>query len=269
MVLAARGDARARSRAGRGGSARRRSCGARSRRRRLPGARPASASTSRSACLDRPLAAVARPARRACGAGDDHEVVARRGSSSALGPESLPEQALDAVALDGAADLAAHGDARAADPARRRPRAGRRRRRGAGSRASGPRGRRGRTRRCATAGGACGARGRPSAYGVSRLRPLSRRRLSSRAARARAHARAEAVGACALALLGLVGALHRGSVAPEPRQAVQDRPGRARSLPRRQASTVFPRFAAPASGAPGRRSSSVPLYTRRRRGRRG
>ena len=55
---------------------------------------------------------------------------------------------------------------------------------------------------------------RAGAHGVSRLRPLRRRRLMTCAAAARAHAGAEPVGAGALSLLGLIGPLHdrRGSI---------------------------------------------------------
>ena len=93
------------------------------------------------------------------------------------------------------------------------PRAGTRRRRGGGSRASAPRGRRDRTRRCGRACCACrAARGRALRAAASlRREPLAAlvaAALEQRAAGARAHAGAEPVGAGALALLRLVGALH-------------------------------------------------------------
>ena len=114
--------------------------------------------------------------------------------------------------------------------ASRHPRAGTRRPPGGGWRASGPRGRRDRTHRCGTACGACDARGPATGpYGVSRLRPLSRRRLSKRRARARAHAGAEAVAAGALALLRLVGALHREDAAV---RACRPRAGQGTRSPR-------------------------------------
>ena len=91
----------------------------------------------------------------------------------------------------------------------------------AARRASGPRGRRARTRRCATAGGACGAHGRPSRLGGEPLAALVAAALEHVPAGARAHARTEPVGAGALALLGLVGALHR----EEPRVQVSRRGG--------------------------------------------
>ena len=55
---------------------------------------------------------------------------------------------------------------------------------------------------------ACGGTAPSRRQTVSRLRPLSRRRLSIGGPPRVCHARAEAVGACALALLGLVGPLH-------------------------------------------------------------
>ena len=85
---------------------------------------------------------------------------------------------------------------------------GTRRGRGSGSRASGRRGRRGRSHRCATGGRASCARVIGVAYGVRRLRPLRRRRRITSRPAARPHPGPEPVGACALALLRLPGALH-------------------------------------------------------------
>ncbi len=176
------------------------------------------------------LALLARPARRRRAARRSRS----RGpgaSSSALGPEGLAQHALDPVALDRAAELAAHRHARAAGR-RPRPGAGTRRRPGSGWRGSGPRGRRARTRRCATAAGAFdAARRRPSALGAEPPAALAAPALEDVPAGARAHARAEPVGAGALALLGLVGALHRRG-----RPKYRERRGH-------RSPELFPRFA--------------------------
>src|SRR5262249_44385643 len=84
---------------------------------------------------------------------------------------------------------------------------------GAGCRSSGPGGRRGRTRRCVTTcrgGASCPGSSHPlPASGREPLAALVAPALERHSTRARAHARAEAVHACAPALLWLVGALHR------------------------------------------------------------
>src|SRR4051794_23539693 len=88
----------------------------------------------------------------------------------------------------------------------RRPRAGTRRAPGSGSPSSAPAGTRARTRRCATGVGAWRP---PRALHRQALATLAAAPLEHDAPRAGAHAGTEAVGAGALALLGLVGPLHR------------------------------------------------------------
>ena len=150
------------------------------------------------------------------GPGDDHEVVGL-GQRLGLLPERLAQRPLDAVALDGAADPAADGDAQAralvAGPARERvedqvPA-------------------RVRAALAVDAVELAAARQAPAlaprrAAAGRRPRPARRPRLRGEAsaalaaataqdvpARLRAHARTETVRAGALALLWLVGALHR------------------------------------------------------------
>jgi hypothetical protein len=101
----------------------------------------------------------------------------------------------------------------AAVPPRRRPVAETRAARGSGSRASAPRGKHDRTPRSSTDGGASRGGHRLPRRGQPWLRSqacaaLVAAALEHRPAGARAHTRAEPVGAGALALLGLVGALH-------------------------------------------------------------
>ena len=175
-----------------------------------PSARPAVAEQLAQRLGAMPCLARARRELGRLRARDDHEVVA-------LGqPLGRPRTPRAAAASPGCARRRRRPCGPTETPRRGAssvaPRAGRRRGRGGGSRASGPRGRRDRTRRCATAGGACGAAGgrrrRAATLDVRRLRPLSRRRLRTCRPAARPHPRTEAVGAGALALLGLVGALH-------------------------------------------------------------
>ena len=163
-------------------------------------------STSRELGLDGLLAALAgQLARR--GAGDDHEVVALAELLRAC-PESLSQQALHAVALDRSTNLAAHRHAQA------RIRIGVIRAR------EGVHDEMPARMRAALAVHALelAAPGQPATLparavghrlGGEPLAALGAAALEKRpAGAAGAHARAKAVGACALALLGLVGPLH-------------------------------------------------------------
>ncbi len=127
-------------------------------------------------------------------------------------PERLAQGPLHPVALDRAADLAARRDAEpdvgvvlvAAGEAVEDQVAVRVRGR--------PRGRRGRTRRCATGADACAPRRRPPpSLRRQALPALAAPALEDRPAAAGAHPRAEPVGPGPLALLRLVGPLHRSA----------------------------------------------------------
>ena len=169
-----------------------------------------------------------RRPRRAPPRGGPPRVVRRaRSRARPAGPRPSPRMPLAA------------GASRGFDRRRRRPcgpprspgaarlwplRAGTNRGRGSGWRASGRLGRRGRTRRCARAGVAGGesrrvdrCRDRPRLRGQPAA-ALAAPALQDMTARARAHASAEPVCPGALALLGLVGALHLEGV--ESRGAV-------------------------------------------------
>ena len=155
--------------------------------------------------------------------GDEDEVVLGR-QLLRQPPERLAQGPLDAVALDRAADLAADRDAEpdiggvavAGGGSCRGP--------GSGSRARFPRGRRGRSPRSATGAGASAPRRRPlpSLRGEA-LAALAAAALDDRPAAAGTHAGAEPVGPGPLALLGLVGALHR-SVSRQYTDAPSGRP---------------------------------------------
>src|SRR5215210_4860875 len=107
-----------------------------------------------------------------------------------------------------------HGARRTAPAGGRRrrspPRAGRRTGPGNGWPSSGPGGRRARTRRSATAGGDDARRSRPRPLDRQPLAALVATALEDDATGTGLHASAEAVRPGALALLGLVGALHVG-----------------------------------------------------------
>ncbi len=121
-------------------------------------------------------------------------------------PEGLAQRALDPVAVDGAADLAAdrHAEPHVVRPPR--PCGGSCRERGSGSHVMCRRGRRGRTRRCARGGGVVATPSRSQA-----LPAFAAPALEDRPAAAGAHPRPESVRLRPLPLLRLVGPLHRAS----------------------------------------------------------
>ncbi len=189
-----------RSRAGRSAPARRRAIAGSSRRRLPAHARLGEQLGER---LGDALLARARP--RGCRrrAGRRSRSRGPRASSSAAAQKASRSSRLTLLRSTAPADLAAHRDPEPRALGRLR-RAGRSRGRGSGTRGSGPRGRRGRTRRCAKGGGAC----EPSLRGEA-LAALAAPAAQHVAARAGPHAGAEPVRAGPLALLWLVGALHR------------------------------------------------------------
>src|ERR1700712_4655569 len=112
--------------------------------------------------------------------------------------------------------------------------------RGNGWRATGPRGTRGRTLHCETGARArngVGPRAPPSLRSEA-LAALVAPPLQHRAPSARGHAAAEPVGSGALALLRLIGALHR-------RREYRNAPA---GSPRTGVARLFPRFAASRGG---------------------
>ena len=186
------------------------------------------------------------------------------GSALGLGPEGLAQQALDRLRSTAPPTLRdTDRPRRGPSLGVRRPRAGRREHEVAVRRASGPAGRRARTRRCATAaaawprGDAAVTRRRHGSDGQP-LAALVAAALERQAAGARAHARAEPVGAGALALLGLVGALHRDRVA--------DASDTAREYTRGSCTPACTRRAQPSAGPAERSSRFASARDRTRRG---
>ena len=167
-------------------------------------------------------------------AGDEDEVVLGR-QLLRQAPERLAQRPLDPVALDRAADLAAHRDPQPEARRRRPRRGGSCRAPGSGSRARSPPGRRGRSPRSVTGADASAPRRHPlpSLRGQA-LAALAAPALDDRPTPAGTHAGAEPVGPGSLALLRLVGALHR-SVSRQ----YTDAPSARRAAARRRTSESF------------------------------